>query len=67
MHSGETVLVLANFSERAQSVARRMLPAADLRTPYHELLMDNRVQPDSAGNLSLPPYAVWWLSYGAAT
>jgi hypothetical protein len=48
-------------------VARRTLPAADLRTPYQELLTDRAIQPDSSDNLSLPPYAVWWLRYGNAT
>ncbi|MCE7946938.1 MAG: DUF3459 domain-containing protein [Chloroflexi bacterium CFX4] len=62
-HAGETILVLANFSELPQTVARRMLPAADPRTPYHDLLSGESVQPDSAGELLLQPYAVLWLTY----
>ncbi len=62
MNAGETVLVVANFSERFQSVAGYMLPAVDLRRPYRELLSDKPLSVIT-GELTLPPYGVLWLQY----
>ncbi|GAB4551014.1 MAG: alpha-amylase family glycosyl hydrolase [Anaerolineae bacterium] len=62
-HHGETVLILANFSEQTQLVARRMLPATDPRLPYHDLLGDVDIKPDAEGYLTLGPYGVLWLKY----
>jgi amylosucrase len=56
---GQTILILASFSEHPQAVERRFLPATDPRRPYRDLLTASDVFFETA--LELPPYGMRWL------
>ncbi len=56
---GQSILILANFSEHAQPVESRYLPPADPRQPFTDLL-SGAAHP-TLQTLELPPYAMLWL------
>jgi glycosidase len=58
---GETVLIMANFSESTQRVERRFLPSSDPRQPYWDMLNDRPFPLDRV--VQLAPYRVIWLRY----
>jgi amylosucrase len=61
---GQTVLVLASFSERPQLIEQRYLPPIDPRKPYKNLLggEDFKVDPQ-ARRFSLVEYGMLWFQY----
>jgi len=64
VNAGQTVLVLANFSEQPQPIERRYLPATDLRKPYKNLLNseDFRIDP-AEQRFTMLQYEMLWLKY----
>jgi amylosucrase len=60
-YSGETVLMLCNFSEHSQPIERRFLPFTDPRLPYTDLLAEESYMMESSFVLS--PYEFRWLRY----
>lgn len=58
-HAGETILILANFSEQTQLIERRYLPPGDLRVPFTELI-SSTAYPISE-SAALLPYGMLWL------
>ena len=64
VNAGETVLILANFSEHSQVVEQRHLPATDLRKPYKNLLTGEDFLIDPVeGRFVLLQYGMVWLKY----
>lgn len=61
INAGRALLVLANFSEFAQVVERRFLPAHDPRKPYIDLITGGNYPLEQS--IMLLPYAVHWLSF----
>jgi amylosucrase len=63
-HAGQTMLVVANFSENQQVVDGRYLPPVAYNKPYKNLLTneDFRIDPVQ-GRFSLVPYGMLWLLY----
>ncbi|MEL6525240.1 MAG: alpha-amylase family glycosyl hydrolase, partial [Chloroflexota bacterium] len=59
---GQAILVLANFSEHAQTVQGDLLAVyAPLDAPFRELLTDTEVTIDAGDAHVLEPYEVQWL------
>jgi hypothetical protein len=61
--SGEAVVILANFSERPQTVEPRFLPPTD--KGYTDLLSDTQYTPEMlvTSPITLEPYQFLWLRY----
>jgi len=64
-HDGELLVILANFSEQPQSIARRNLPPIGLHQMPIDLLTENPLTADlsSEAPITLPPYGMLWLRY----
>ncbi len=60
-HAGETILILANFSEYVQTVETRFLPPADPHRRLRDLVMGEEFA--AAPTITLPPYGFLWLLY----
>ncbi|CAG0979253.1 MAG: alpha-glucosidase C-terminal domain-containing protein [Anaerolinea sp.] len=63
-NQGQTILILANFSEQPQTVEARYLPPIEPGEPYKELLFDGELRIDLQNpRFTLPEYGMWWLRY----
>ncbi len=61
IHGGQLIVILANFSEREQTVERRLLPPSDLRLASVDLLTGTTYGHEL--EFILPPYGMVWLLY----
>lgn len=61
LNAGEMIVILANFSEAAQTIERRYLPPVNPQQSCADLLSGKTYR--AGDDLTLPPYGMLWLLY----